>query len=201
MAPPFFFSQIWSLFGSCRMFETWNLQKLKGSQDFVCKDDHSKTIQAPKNDGVKKTSCWDGGMVSGAQLAISAFEKLLEPRIRNCMLSYFGDAFPVSFLDIPKKMNMNSNTRLPPKLEIPASLQFGLNLLPTSIGICKNSTISKLPRVACKIPCGRGSRWGHHRTFWLKSQSGSSIQRNILGPLAIVISLANVFQIRGPLFG
>ena len=53
---------------------------------------------------------------------------------------------------------------------------------------CTNHVTSQ--HAPTKIRCGRGSCWGHHRTLWLKSQSGSSIQRNILGPLAIVISLA-----------
>lgn len=121
-----------------------NLRPGTSKSWIVCKDYHSKTIQAPKNDGGKKTSCWAGG-----EWFILVLSLLSQPWKTAGTPNPKFHAFILwrcisGFLPRhPKKdVYMNSNTRLPPQAGNrlhPRS--FGLNLLPTSIGICKNSTM------------------------------------------------------------
>lgn len=110
-----FFSQIWSLFGSCRII--WDAEPPK-VELFVKISIQKLSKHLKMTVGRRLPVGLGGNGLFWCSVCYLSLEKLLEPRIRNSMLSYFGDAFPVSFLDIPKKMSTWTATQgCPPKLE------------------------------------------------------------------------------------
>lgn len=122
MADRRFFSQIWSLFGSCRII--WDAEPPK-VELFVKISIQKLSKHLKMTVGRRLPVGLGGNGLFLCSVCYLSLEKLLEPRIRNSMLSYFGDAFPVSFLDIPKKMSTWTATQgCPPSWKQAASSEF-----------------------------------------------------------------------------